>query len=120
MFGFEWCEFCWSVRRLFQEAGIPFRSIDVDTAEFRRGGRGGKILRAVFAKVGVRTVPQVFVGGRRVGDATEVLSAFDDGSLHANLASLDPPIIPVNVENALSFLPTWSRRPSGHEVDRNK
>ncbi|MEM8958279.1 MAG: pyridoxal-phosphate dependent enzyme [Pseudomonadota bacterium] len=115
MFGFEWCEFCWSVRRIFKQAGIPLRSVDVDAAEFRGNEQvddwGGKILRAVFAKTGKRTVPQVFVGGTCVGGASEVLTGFEDRSLHAHLARLDPPRIPGAVSDPLSFLPSWVVRP---------
>ncbi|MEL6575405.1 MAG: glutaredoxin domain-containing protein, partial [Pseudomonadota bacterium] len=109
MVGFEWCEFCWSVRRLFQQAGIPFHALDIDTAAFRKGDRGGKVLRAVFARTGVRTVPQVFVSGTRIGGASETLAAFGDGSLQARLARLDPPIMPAPVEDPMAFLPTWTR-----------
>ncbi|MEM9130175.1 MAG: pyridoxal-phosphate dependent enzyme, partial [Pseudomonadota bacterium] len=73
MFGFEWCEFCWSVRRLFEEAGVPFRSIDVDSADYRADDWGGDVLRALFEHTGARTVPQVFVNGEFVGGATDVL-----------------------------------------------
>ncbi|MEM8625009.1 MAG: pyridoxal-phosphate dependent enzyme [Pseudomonadota bacterium] len=110
MFGFEWCEFCWSVRRLFDTAGIAYRSIDVDTAEFRQDDRGGKVLRAVFEKTGLRTVPQVFIAGERVGGATEVLAAFADRSLHQRLAKLDTPITPDTVDDPMAFLPAWTRR----------
>lgn len=112
MFGFEWCEFCWTVRKLFRAAGIGYRPIDVDTAEFREDDRGGKVLRALFAKTGVRTVPQVFVGGKLIGGATEVLAAFGDGSLQERLARLDPPIIPHHVEDPKALMPAWTRHGS--------
>ena len=110
MFGFEWCEFCWSVRRLFDQTGVPYRSIDVDGAAYRADDRGGAILRALFARTGQRTVPQVFVGGALIGGATEVLTAFNDGSLQAQLADLATPITPKPFDNALSLLPSWVRR----------
>lgn len=119
MFGFEWCEFCWSVRRIFKQAGIPLHCVDVDSAVFRSSDRGddwgGKILRAVFARTGKRTVPQVFVGGTCVGGASEVLTGFEDRSLHAHLARLDPPRIPGAVSDPLSFLPSWVVRPQSSE-----
>ncbi|MEM8570326.1 MAG: pyridoxal-phosphate dependent enzyme [Pseudomonadota bacterium] len=111
MFGFEWCEFCWSVRRLCKQAGIPLRSIDVDSAAFRQNDWGGKVLRAVFAKTGVRTVPQVFVGGMSVGGATEVLQGFENQSFQDHLARLDPPLTPETIHDPLSFLPAWVGRP---------
>lgn len=113
MFGFEWCEFCWSVRKLFDRAAIPFRAIDVDSAELREDDRGGQILQALFARTGMRTVPQVFVGGALVGGATEVLSAFDDRTLHSYLAALARPITPHSVEDPLSLLPKWLRSARG-------
>ena len=30
MFALEWCEFCWSVRRMFDAAGIAYRTVDLD------------------------------------------------------------------------------------------
>ncbi len=109
MFGFEWCEFCWSVRKLFERTGVAFRAIDVDSAAFREDDRGGKILRALFDRTGQRTMPQVFVGGTLVGGATEVLTAFDDGALQNRLAQLDPPIVPGPAEDAIALLPAWTR-----------
>lgn len=109
MFGFEWCEFCWSLRKLFDRAGIAYRAIDVDTAPFREDDIGGKVLRAVFARTGVRTVPQVFIGGDAVGGASDVLAAFEDRSLHSRLAQLDPPIRPRPVDDPMMLLPEWTR-----------
>ena len=110
MFGFEWCEFCWSVRKLFNKTRIAFRTVDVDSADLRDGDRGGKILRALFDRTGQRTVPQVFVGGELVGGATDVLTAFNDGSLQDSLSRIGITVGNHDVEDALSFLPGWVRR----------
>ena len=112
LFGFEWCEFCWSVRRLFSDANIPFRSIDVDSAEFRENDRGGDILRALFDHTKMRTVPQVFVGGTLVGGATEVLIASREGDLAERLAELPDPIVPKGTKEPLDYLPSWTKRPT--------
>ena len=48
MFALEWCEFCWSVRKLFTRLGIDYRSVDVDSVEYQQDDLGGKI-RAVLA-----------------------------------------------------------------------
>ncbi|MEM9477819.1 MAG: pyridoxal-phosphate dependent enzyme [Pseudomonadota bacterium] len=110
MFGFEWCEFCWSVRRLFDDTGVSFASVDVDAAGYRENDWGGEVLRALFAKTGIRTVPQVFIGGVLVGGATEVLAAAEDGSLTRRLASLDKSIAFPEVPEAMDYLPKWVRR----------
>ena len=47
MFAFEWCEFCWSVRKLFGECGIPFRSVDLDSAEYQKNDWGGQVRAAL-------------------------------------------------------------------------
>src|SRR5262245_23083557 len=36
MFALEWCEFCWSVRKLFREYDIPYRSIDLDSVDYQK------------------------------------------------------------------------------------
>ena len=57
LFGFEWCGFCWSVRKLFNRSGIACRAIDVDGAAFREDDRGGRILRALLAETGCGAGP---------------------------------------------------------------
>jgi len=39
----EWCEFCWSVRKMFSKFEIPYRAVDLDSVEYQEGDRGGKI-----------------------------------------------------------------------------
>ena len=43
MFALEWCEFCWSVRKLFKAHTIPYRSIDLNSTEYQRNDWGGEI-----------------------------------------------------------------------------
>jgi cysteine synthase A len=86
MFAFEWCEFCWSVRKLFARCGIPFRSVDIDAVEFQKDDRGGQIRAAVTALTGSPTIPQIFIGRDFVGGATEVFDAFKEGRLQKLLS----------------------------------
>ena len=107
MFAFEWCEFCWSVRKLFAECGIPYRSIDLDSADYQDDDWGGQIRAALDARFHVATIPQIFVGGTHIGGATETFDAFKSGELQKILGqsgvgfnqglSLDP----------YSLLPNW-------------
>jgi cysteine synthase A len=85
MFAFEWCEFCWSVRKLFARARIPFRSVDLDSVELQKGELGGEIRAAITARTGSPTIPQIFVSGKFLGGATEVFDAFAEGRLQALL-----------------------------------
>jgi cysteine synthase A len=81
VFGLEFCEFCWSVRKLFATCDVPYRAVDLDSVGYQKGDLGNKIRAAVIDRSGSRTVPQVFVGGRLIGGCTEVFDAFKDGSL---------------------------------------
>ena len=80
MFALEWCEFCWSVRRLMKEFAIPYRSIDLDSVEYQRDNRGGDIRVALRQKIGSPTIPQIFVGGEYIGGCTETFDAFNQGA----------------------------------------
>jgi cysteine synthase A len=107
MFALEWCEFCWSVRKLFAKLGVPYRSIDLDSTEYQQDDRGGQIRAAVSARTGVRTIPQVFVGGRFIGGCTDTLELAKDGKLQAMLrehgAACDDS---VRIDPA-ALLPAW-------------
>ena len=107
MFALEWCEFCWSVRRLFAKQGIAYRSVDLDSVEYQDGNRGGEIRAALSARTSVNTIPQIFVGGEFVGGCTDVFGAHRDGRLQMlldkNRVSYDR-----NLHlDAYSFLPAW-------------
>jgi len=43
MFALEWCEFCWSMRKLFARCDIPYRSVDLDSVEYQEDDWGGQI-----------------------------------------------------------------------------
>ncbi|WP_308860935.1 glutaredoxin domain-containing protein [Oceanibium sediminis] len=107
LFALEWCEFCWSVRKLFAAAGIAYRSVDLDGAAYRDGDRGGAIRKALAQVTGVPTIPQIFVGGTHVGGATETFDAVNDGRLQKMLAELGHAADTTGIGNAYSFLPAW-------------
>jgi cysteine synthase A len=85
LFALEWCEFCWSLRKLFAKAGIPYRSIDLDSTAYQREDRGGQIRKILREKTGATTIPQVFVGGEWLGGCTDTLDAFKAGRLQEKL-----------------------------------
>jgi cysteine synthase A len=100
LFALEWCEFCWSVRKLFARCGIPYRSVDLDSTKYQKNDRGGQIRAALRGRTGVRTIPQVFVGDEFIGGCSETFDAFKEGRLQEILkkrnvifdegASVDP------------------------------
>ncbi len=107
MFALEWCEFCWSVRRMFAAAGIAYRSVDLDSVAYQTDNLGGDIRAALLKITGTPTIPQIFVGGRHLGGATETFDAFNDGSLKATLSDLGVAFDAAMDRDAYSFLPNW-------------
>jgi cysteine synthase A len=85
LFALEWCEFCWSLRKLFARAGIPYRAVDLDSTTYQREDRGGQIRIVLRERTGSPTIPQVFVGGEHFGGCTDTLDAFKAGTFQAAL-----------------------------------
>jgi cysteine synthase A len=107
MFALEWCEFCWSVRRMFAALDIRYRAVDLDSAANQEGDWGGRVRRALQARTGCPTIPQIFIGGAFVGGCTELFDAWragkaqamlaEAGAAHRDGAGIDP----------YGFLPKW-------------
>ncbi|MCG6882779.1 MAG: glutaredoxin [Silicimonas sp.] len=106
LYALEWCEFSWSVRRLFQDAGIDYLSVDLDSAEYRDNNRGGRIRAALREICGAPTIPQIFVGGEYIGGATETFDAYNSGALKEKLEQQSITMIAA-AENAYGYLPKW-------------
>ena len=81
MFALEWCEFSWSIRKLFKLLGIEYRSIDLDSVEYQAQDFGGKIRSVLKDRIGSPTIPQVFIAGQYIGGATDLFDAARDGSV---------------------------------------
>jgi cysteine synthase A len=112
MFALEWCEFCWSARRLFQAMYIPFRSVDLDSVAYQEGDLGGRIRSTLQARTGFSTIPQIFIGGAFVGGASDVIAAATRGDLQGWLSAADVPhTVPEGLDPP-SFLPQWLTRPA--------
>ncbi len=107
LFALEWCEFCWSVRKMFAETGIAYRSIDLDSVEYQKDNWGGDIRGALLERLGSPTIPQIFVGGEYIGGATETFDAFNDGGLQKLLEKNAVTYDKSKDLDAWSFLPKW-------------
>jgi len=107
VFALEWCEFCWSVRKMFAKFEIPYRAVELDSVEYQTEDRGGKIRMVLNARYDVKTIPQIFVGGELVGGCTEVFDAHRDGSLQKLLDKNAVQFDREAREDPYSFLPTW-------------
>jgi cysteine synthase len=107
MFALEWCEFCWSVRRLFERLEIPCRVLSLDSVEYQAGDRGGRIRAVLRRLTGSPTIPQVFIGGQHMGGCTEVFDACNNGVLATRLAAVGVHIEDAGETDAYAFLPGW-------------
>ncbi|MBU1211785.1 MAG: cysteine synthase A [Alphaproteobacteria bacterium] len=107
MFALEWCEFCWSVRKMFGELGVPYRSIDLDSVPFQENDLGGDIRAALKERTGSPTIPQIFVAGEHIGGCTETFDAFNDGRLQKMLEQSAVKFDGKKNFDAYSFLPGW-------------
>jgi cysteine synthase len=107
MFALEWCEFCWSVRKLFKALEIPYRAIDLDSVEYQRDNFGGEIRAALGERLKVPTIPQVFVGGEHLGGCTDTFDAFKQGRLQALLQAHGVAYRGDEALDPYSLLPRW-------------
>jgi len=107
MFALEWCEFCWAVRKMFAKHGIAYRSVDLDSMEYQRDDRGGKIRVALSARTSMTTIPQIFVGGDFIGGCTDVFNAYKAGRLQALLDEHGVLCDRTVQVDPYSFLPSW-------------
>jgi cysteine synthase A len=107
MFALEWCEFCWSARKLFQRLGVDYTSVDLDSVAFQEADRGGRIRRVLHQRLGVPTIPQIFVGGEHIGGCSELFRACEDGSLGRRLGLLGIEVDSGSRIDTASLLPRW-------------
>jgi cysteine synthase A len=107
LFALEWCEFCWSVRKLFGRLGIEFESIDLDSVAYQEDERGSKIRAVLADRIGSPTIPQIFIAGQHIGGATELFDAIRDGSIQALLKENDIAFQDAASLDPYTLLPKW-------------
>ncbi len=110
MFALEWCEFCWSVRKLFDEYQIPYRAIDLDSVAYQADNQGGKIRAALLQRTGQKTIPQIYIGGEHIGGASELFDACKEGQLATLLERNNVNWNRSADRDPYSFLPGWLHR----------
>lgn len=107
LFALEWCEFSWSVRKMFAHYDIPYRSVDLDSVAYQEDNKGGKIRAAIEEQTGLKTIPQIYIGGKHVGGATELFDAAKDGSMGVMLEENNVAWRRDLDKDPYSFLPDW-------------
>jgi cysteine synthase A len=109
LFALTWCEFTWAVRKLFKRCGIRYRAIDLDGVAYKNDNWGGKIRAALTEWSGVPTIPQIFVGGALVGDASQTFAAFAQGRLQERLTQLGVPFQDTVGDKLYALMPGWAQ-----------
>jgi len=107
MFALEWCEFCWSVRKLFSKCGIRYRSVDIDSAALKKDDWGGQIRAALIERTDFKTIPQIFVGGEFIGGCTDIFDAFREGRVQQLMREKGVPFDEQVSLDPYDLLPTW-------------
>ncbi len=107
LFALEWCEFCWSVRKTFANLGIEYKSVDLDSVAYQVDGLGTDMRAALRERTGAPTIPQIFIGGKHVGGATDAFDAFNAGDLQKMLTAAGVDFDNSKTTNPYSFLPAW-------------
>jgi cysteine synthase A len=107
LFALEWCEFCWSLRKLLDAVGVPYKDVALDAAALQSGDLGLRLRRALAERTGMPTVPQLFVGGEPIGGCMDAFAAFRSGALRRDLESAGVGMAPPPGLVPESFLPGW-------------
>ncbi|HVQ33617.1 MAG TPA: glutaredoxin [Lysobacter sp.] len=107
LFALEWCEFCWAVRKLFARLDIPYESVDLDAVAFQHDDMGMKIRGALRAATGTPTIPQIFIGGERIGGCTELFDAMRNGDMQRRLEAAGVAYDRTIALDPNTLLPNW-------------
>lgn len=78
-----YCPFCSEVKSLFSKMDVAAKVVELDTL-----ADGDDVQAALQGVSGMRTVPQVFIGGTLVGGCDDTLAAYQSGSLMQMLDSV--------------------------------
>ena len=108
LFALEWCEFCWSVRKLLAKLEIPYLALDLDSVKYQQDDLGGKIRAVLLDQIGSPTIPQIYIGGKHIGGATDLFALYSNGDLERMLDvhNIRMKEMPEEFE-PLSLLPGW-------------
>lgn len=107
LFALEWCEFCWSVRKMMAHYEIPYQVFELDSLAYQEGDKGGDIRAAIYQQTGLKTIPQIYIGGVHIGGATELFDACRDGTMRKLLEENSVTYNQGVSDDPYSFLPGW-------------
>lgn len=106
-FALEWCEFCWSARKLLDALEVPYRLVALDGPDYADPEWAADVRRAVGERSGAPTIPQIFLRGQHLGGATDLFDRYNAGLLAGILAGAGLEAKGAGPDNAYSLLPAW-------------
>ncbi|MES1916305.1 MAG: hypothetical protein MHM6MM_008137 [Cercozoa sp. M6MM] len=78
VFSKSYCPFCVRVKNVLQAEGIEFVAVELDNES-----EGSQMQAAAAQLSGCRTVPQVFINGKFVGDCSKTTALARSGDLQS-------------------------------------
>jgi glutaredoxin-related protein len=121
IFGLQWCEFSWSLRKFLNAHVLIHKSLELDSAAFIESCDPDDAQTVLKRPIGTPTIPQLFVAGRHVGGCTDVFNAWHDGRLQSvlgtgkstsrNLDRIRKAIFRIGKKRARRSFPSQRRRP---------
>lgn len=75
----NYCGFCKRAKALLDKKGVPYREVDVTDDDAMR-------VKLVEMSGGMKTVPQIFIGGEHVGGYSDLAELDQEGKLDGMLA----------------------------------
>lgn len=107
MFSLEWCEFCWSVKKLLQHLGVDCVTYDLDAVKFQKDNWGGDIRLALRERTLKTTIPQLFLNGEHLGGCTDLFDMLITGDLQTKFDELGIDHNDASGLDPYSLLPKW-------------
>ena len=107
MFALEWCEFCWSVKKILDKYNIHYRTVDIDSAELGVNEIGNKMRRVLEKTNDWETMPQIYIGGNFIGGCTDLFDKCIDKSLQTMLDEHQIPYDKSVDIDPYALLPNW-------------
>ncbi|WP_427963640.1 pyridoxal-phosphate dependent enzyme [Altererythrobacter sp.] len=110
-FALEWCEFCWSARRLLERMGVEYKTVNLDGPDYADGQWASDVRAALAVRSGgAPTIPQIFIKGDHIGGATDLFDMYNGGELAKLLDKTGIVYQPTDVADAYSLLPKWMQK----------
>jgi alkyl hydroperoxide reductase subunit F len=72
LYQFEDCPFCEKVRKKLREKNLEFEKVEVPR------DRNSEIIKDLFKKSGVLTVPVIKIGGKFIGESKDIIDYLDE------------------------------------------